>query len=177
MARQFVRSARRKTQWAGFGTASGGGQIPPFENVNVGVSSILSQVMMISSAAGIVDEETTITRMIGRFTAALNVTTAGAEATVRVGCLVVRTEALAAGVAALPSVEDDPDSEWLFHGGVALLNPNSTLKDGPGSFQTIQFDVRGQRIVKSGMTPVWLCESETTNVRAQVDGRYLVKLV
>ncbi len=137
---------------------------------------MLSQGMIVGGSAGLLDEEVTITRMIGRVTAVLDVTTALAESTIRFGCLVARSEAVASGVAALPSVEDDPDSEWLYLGGMALRSPNNVLVDGPLSGQHVDFDVRGQRVVKTSMLPVWLCEVNGVACDVQVDGRYLAKL-
>ncbi len=170
------RGPRRKTQWGGFGNFDGAANLPHFVNLLAGAPAIVSQAVIAAGTSGLVDEEFTITRMIGRWTTHIAVNTAAAEATVAIGCLVTYAEAIAAGVASLPSVEDDPDSEWLYYGTMHLINPNSTVRDGPASAGSIDFDVRSQRIVKRGMSVVWIAESETSAVDLGVGGRYLVKL-
>ena len=177
MARQFARGGpRRKTQWAGFGTAGGGATLPIMVVLTAGTTSILSQAFVVSGGTGIVDEETTITRTLGIWSFATNLATAAVSGTYAIGLAVVRNEALAAGVGSLPSVESDPDFEWLYYAAGHLRNPNSTLQDGPLSAVHMAFDVRGQRIVRKGSTVVWLAESETIGMVAGVAGRYLLKL-
>ena len=87
-----------------------------------------------------------------------------------------RAEAIAAGVGSLPSPEDDPDFEWLYYYQGAVINPQNALRDGPVSGGRVQFDVRGQRIMRSGESVVWLAESQVSAMAVGVNGRYLVKL-
>jgi len=174
--RSYARVMRRKVQWAGFGSASGTAALPRLGAMAAGTPIILSQGSVLGGALGFLDEEVTITRMIGQLTVGLNVDTALADATVAVGCLVVRNEALVAGVVSLPSPEDDPDSEWLYYVSTILVNPQSALRDGPTSSIVIAFDVRSQRILRAGWSVVWLAESEGNNAIAGVTGRYLAKL-
>jgi len=114
--------------------------------------------------------------MIGSITLALNLDTALATGTVAVGCAIARVEAINAGVASLPSPEDDPDFEWLYYGVFQAINPMNALRDGPVTGFRVPFDVRGQRVVRSGQTPVWIAESQGQSLAIGVGGRYLVKL-
>jgi len=174
--RNFTRAMRRKTQWAGFGDAAGAANLPSFLGLTAGTARILSTGAIIGNAAGFVEEEVTITRTIGRFTFGIDSETAEAVAGIAVGLAVVRNEAAAAGVGSLPSPEDDPDFEWLYYTVVHVLNPVNALQDGPTSSGSVDFDVRGQRILRSGQTLVWIAEANDTNCRAAVGGRYLAKL-
>ena len=174
--RQFARATRRKTQWGGFGDAVGASNLPAWQTLTAGVSVILSQSIIAGGGAGIIDEETTITRTIGALGFAADVTTAEASGSVAFGCAVVRGEAAAAGVGSLPSLHDDPDFEWLYYGVFPFSNPQNALQDGPISGGMVQFDVRGQRILRSGQNVIWLAEATTVNARGYVGGRYLVKL-
>ncbi len=174
--RNFSRAMRRKTQWAGFGDAAGAANIPAWVAGAVGTPAIVSQAMIVQNAAGLIDEEITITRMIGRIGVTIDVATAGSRGAIAIGCLVARVTAISAGVASLPSPEDDPDSDWLYYAVLPVLNPATADTDGPLSMYTYDFDVKGQRVVRSGETPVWLMESQTVNCEAFVGGRYLAKL-
>ena len=174
--RNFARVTRRKTQWAGFGDASAGPNIPSWLTLTAGTPVILSTAVIIQGQQGLLDEQYTITRMIGSVAAQLDVTTAEAGAAVAFGCVLASLEAITIGVTALPSVEDDPDVEWLFYGIIPLVNPQNVLQDGSLSSYTMPFDVRGQRIVRAGTRPVWIAEAQDFNCRAWVGGRYLAKL-
>ena len=177
MARTFTpRIQRRKTQWVGFGAAAGGATIPTFVTVPVGSAVILSQGMIVGGAAGLVDEEVTITRMIGSLGVVMASATVGAEATVAVGLAVARAEAITAGVGSLLSPESDPDFEWLYYSVLQLHNGLSA--GGEATFHTVMrtMDVKGQRVVRAGQSTVWLAESETSSTEIAVGGRYLVKL-
>ena len=177
MARQFARGGpRRKTQWGGFANAAGAASLPTLTAVAVGTSVVLSNGLVVAGSTGFFDEEVTITRMIGMWTAQISSTTADTEGTIAVGLAVARGEAILAGVASLPSLEDDPDFEWLYYGSAHLRNPNSVLQDGPINAIHVPFDVRGQRVLRSGSTVVWLAEAEETSMIAGVTGRALVKL-
>jgi len=149
--------------------------LPLVQNLVTGTASILSSAFVIGGGLGLLDEETTITRMIGVVMARVRLTTVEAEATIAVGCAVVRAEALVAGVAALPSPESDPDFEWLYYGVFPMVT-GMTAGAEESSTIILPFDVRSQRIVRSGSTVVWLAESEGQNASAGVGGRYLVKL-
>jgi len=177
MARQFTRGPRRKTQWGGFGSASGAAALPDTVDLVAGTAVILSQAIIVSGAAGLLDEEVTITRTLGFMNCGIRSATAEAEATVAIGLAVARAEAIVAGVASLPSPEDDPDFEWLFYGVYPLRNAVAAQlgSNGSGFFQG-GFDVRGQRVLRSGQSVVWLAESQSSNAWAGVGGRYLVKL-
>ena len=178
MARTSFRggSVRRKTQWAGYGDSVGAAVLPGFVVVPSGGAAILSFNGIINGAAGFLDEEVTITRMIGRVSARINVNTANVSATLAVGCIIARNEAIAAGVGSLPSPEDDPDSDWLYYAVMGLVNPNSTLVDSALANIHSDFDVSGQRIVRAGQTAVWIAEAQSQAIFTQVGGRYLAKL-
>ena len=102
--RQFARAMRRKTQWAGMGDKAGAANIPATEILAAGTAEIISQALIIANAAGVVDEETTITRTIGTFTARMGTATATAGAGIAVGCGVFTNQAVAAGVGSLPDI-------------------------------------------------------------------------
>jgi len=174
--RNFARATRRKTQWGGFGDSAGNPAIPAWVPTAIASPAIISQAITKQGTTGIVDEEITITRMIGRVGVTIDVATAGARGAVAIGCLVARNEAITAGVASLPSVEDDPDSDWLYYGVFPVLNPATADTDGPLSMYFVDFDVRGQRVVRNGESPVWIAEAQTIGCEAYVGGRYLVKL-
>ncbi len=176
MARPRHGGSRRKTQWAGLGSATGTAVLPEEVALGSGTAGILSINTIIGGAAGFLEEEVTITRMIGSLTLSINDNTALIDTTVAVGCAVARAEAVSAGVASLPSPEDDPDFEWLYYGVFGMKNPQNALRDGPASARTIQFDVRGQRVMRTGQTVVWIAEAQGADATAQVGGRYLVKL-
>ena len=167
---------RRKTQWGGFGSNTGTAAIPEFVDLAAGTAVILSSNIVKGATVGVNDEEFTVTRTIGRFSFSIDVTTAAAAASVAVGCAVVRNEVVAGGVGVLPSPEDSPDFEWLYYGVYHMVNPGSSLADGPLSSGFVDFDVRGQRIVRNGQTLVWLAEAQGNAARGAVGGRYLVKL-
>jgi len=174
--RNFARAMRRKTQWGGYGDSAGAANLNIFVGLAAGTPAIISSSIVVSGALGLVDEEVTITRMIGNVSATMNVGTSGASAMLAIGCVVVRNESIAAGVASLPSPEDDPDAEWLYYLQVALRNPTNALSDGPISGAIVPHDVRGQRILRAGSNVVWVAESQTADVAVTVGGRYLVKL-
>ncbi len=113
--RQFARAMRRKTQWAGFGDQGASAVLPTLQTVASGASVILSQGFVIGGSVGVLDEETTITRTIGRVTVVLNADTALSAGTYAVGLGVFRNQAVTAGVASLASLEDNPDFEWLYY--------------------------------------------------------------
>ena len=167
---------RRKTQWAGFGSSGGSVAIPVPIVLVVNTPQIISLNAIINGAAGFLDEEVTITRTIGMITAQMDVDTAEAIASVSLGLGVFRDEAVNAGVASIPSPEDDPDFEWLMFSSFALVNPMNALRDGPVSGVHIPFDVRGQRVMRAGQTVAWVAESQGQNVAVGVNGRYLMKL-
>ena len=167
---------RRKTQWGGFGNAAGVAALPTMVALTAGTAAIVSQAIVVGGAIGLVDEEVTITRMIGMVTAARNADTALGESTVAIGCAVARVEAIAAGVGSLPSPESDPDFEWLYYAVFQLINPQNALRDGPLSGVQFPFDTRGQRIVRSGQSTVWIAEAESSATVCGVGGRYLLKL-
>jgi len=176
--RQFARAMRRKTQWGGFGDEAGTAALGSMLGLTAGTPVILSANVVISSGVGILDEEVTIIRTLGNITARMNSVTAAAQGRCAIGCIVIRNEALVAGVASLPSPEDDPDAEWLFYTQFDVVNPQTSALQGsnsPSDFRTA-FDVRGQRIMRSGHTVVWLAETETESLLVGVAGRYLCKL-
>ncbi len=173
--RAFARVSRRKTQWAGFGSSTGTAVLPQQVALTAGTAAIISFNVVAAGALGLFDEEFTITRMIGQFAAFMTVGTADLKATVAVGCGVTRSETVTAGVASLPSPEDDPDFEWLYYGVFGLHNAVSG-QTADHSHVRASFDVKGQRIVRLGQTVVWIAESQTSDVQALVGGRYLAKL-
>ncbi len=176
MARAFTSRSRRKTQWAGFGNAVGAVTLPVATTVAANTTVIISQALVVAGGTGLVDEEVTVTRMIGTIHASLGVDTAVTSSSLAIGCVIARNEAIAAGVASLPGPEGDPDAEWLYYGSVILRNPQNALRDGPASSMIMPFDVRGQRIIRAGSGIVWLASSRGQVMAAGVIGRALVKL-
>ncbi len=175
--RRFSRGSRRKTEWAGFGNSVGAAALPtPVSVLTSAPRAILSLNVIVGGGLGFLDQEVTITRMIGQLMIAMNTSVAEAQASWAVGCIVERNEAAAAGIGSMPSPEDDPNSEWLFYASGSLINPDNALKDGPTSSRFVDFDVRGQRIMRSGETLVWIGHAETSNLIMGVNGRLLVKL-
>ena len=177
MARQS-RGPRRKTQWGGFGSASGTVAVPTFRNVSTGAANaeILSTSVIIGDDTGLLDEEVTIIRTIGSLFVAMQTETVDSEAQFAVGLGVFRNEALAVGVTALPSPIDRPDFEWLAYFSGGMHRGNIAGDDGGiGSFRK-DFDIRAMRIMRSGENVAWICEAQTGNIEASVAGRYLMKL-
>ncbi len=178
--RAFARTQRRKTAWTGIGRADGGSQSPLQVALTAGAPSLIARGVY-STGAGAkgtpgAEDESTITRMIGSLIATLNVSSAAVNAQVAIGAIIVRQEAAVAGVASMPSPEDSPELDWLYHTYIQLRNPNSTLVDGPSSSMQRTFDVRGQRVVRNRDELVWLAESTTQNCTVQVGGRVLFLL-
>jgi len=174
--RHFARAMRRKTQWAGFGDVTGTANLPTMVTVAANASVIISQGLIVANSAGLVDEEVTITRVIGDISVAVAADGALSRWTLALGLAVSRLEAITAGVASLPSAEDDPDFEWLYYTVLQGINPQNTLRDGPLSGLHVRFDVKGQRVVRTGYSVVWIAEAQTTAVQVGVGGRALVKL-
>ena len=179
--RNFARAMRRKTQWAGFGNEAGAATVPVMLNVTAGTTAIISVGAITAGGAGIFDDETTITRTIGRVAWSLSADgAAGTRTSVAIGCAVVRNEALTAGISALPSPETDPDFEWLYYSVHQLQQVGAQLDGASLEGESHAFDVRGQRIVRLGQTLVWLAAVTSAAVavdaRVGVGGRYLVKL-
>ncbi len=169
--RNFARAVRRKTQWAGSLDAAGASIFP--SEVAVG-GAILAQGFLIAGSSGVVDEETTITRTIGRITAQLDgVTVSSGE--YGIGCIVARNEAVTAGVASLASPETDPDAEWLYYTTGHFDRPVASDDTGIAT-ASFNFDVRGQRIVRAGSTVVWIGAARGATINVSVNPRYLLKL-
>ncbi len=169
---------RRKTQWTGMLDAAGAATIPGFVVVTTGAPAIIAQGFLIAGSAGVLDEETTITRLIGSTRVRLQLDTANLSSRFAIGVYIARLEAVTAGVAALPSPLTDPDAEWLYYVSGQIRRENTANVDrGIGTF-FMPFDVRGQRIVRVGQTPVWIAEISVglDGIDVAVAGRYLVKL-
>ncbi len=168
--------SRRKTQWAGMGSAAGAATMPVVQVIAAGASAILSQGLVTAGSLGIIDDETTVTRMIGRWMAGLTVGTGGISCEFALGVVVARLEAVAAGVGSLPSPVVDPDAEWLYYAS-GLVKRQQTADDENGTVTVREmFDTRGQRIVRVGQTVVWIASAVTNSIDIGVSGRYLVKL-
>ena len=174
---RYARGPRRVTQWAGFGNTAGAASLPIMVDITASASAILSQGIVAGGSSGISGERFTLTRTIGRLTAAINSNTANVNASIAVGCIKVRNEAVTAGVASMPNLEDDPDADWVYYTSMILRNPNNTLRDGAISMVHIPFDVKSQRKLDGGDQLVWIAFAITNNVSVGVTGRYLLKLV
>ncbi len=173
--RAFTRVSRRKTQWFGIGSSAGGvGPNPPVAIASGGVS-ILSQAFIASGSSGALEEEVTITRMIGEILVASNDTTAE-EAAFAIGCIVARNEAVAAGVASLASPSSDPDAEWVYYVAGGVVQEEAAPIGSFAEVARVPFDVRGQRIVRAGSTVVWIAQAVSGPLFMSVNGRYLTKL-
>ena len=176
MARQqFARGTRRKTQWAGMGDAAGAANLPAWTALTAGTPAIVSNNLIVGGAAGVFDEEMTVTRTIGRVNATLQGLGTAVRGQVAFGLGVFRVEAAAAGVGSLPDPELRPDFEWLYYKVLAVdLNTINLPVDLSTAFS--DFDVKSQRIVRSGEVLLWLAVSQDFNPRVTVGGRYLIKL-
>ena len=172
------RGMRRKTQWGGFGNAvTAAPAMPtPVSVTAAAPRAILSQGVIVAGGSGLVDEEVTITRMIGSLLVRMSATTQGLEGSYAIGVYVARQEAIAAGIGSLPSPEEDPDAEWLGYWQGSLKNGNTTAVDAPVSSRFIDFDLRSQRIMRNGSSIVWIGHAETNTIIMAANGRYLVKL-
>ena len=177
MARgRHMAGSRRKTQWAGFASAAGAATMPVVTVVAAGTTVLLSTGMIVAGAQGLFDEETTVTRTLGRWLAGLTVGTAGITGEFAIGCIVARAEAITAGVASMASPVTDPDAEWLYYAS-GLVKRQQTADDENGTVTMREsFDVRGQRIVRAGSNVAWLASAVSASVDIGVSGRYLVKL-
>ncbi len=176
MARRASHGSRRKTQWLGLATEAGVNGIPNIIAIAAGAAGILSFNTAVAAGVGVVDEEFTITRLIGNFTVKSTVDTANAVAGYALGCYVARGEAVAAGVASLPSPVSDPDAEWLYYNVGRVSRGNTASIDNGLASVYMPFDVRGQRIVRAGSTVVWIGEAVGGGIDINVAGRYLSKL-
>ena len=76
----------------------------------------------------------------------------------------------------MPDPETRPDFEWLYYRVFGLRNPQNALRDGPTSSYQFDFDVRGQRIVRTGETLAWFSAARGNTAQVVVGGRYLIKL-
>ena len=177
-ARSFARRGmRRKVQWVGMLDQAGANAFPVFTALPTATAAILSFGVVASGiAADAVEEEVTITRTIGLLTVHLDVDTADALGAFAVGLIVQRGEQVTAGVASMPTPLGDPDAEWLYWTAGMLRNSNLTSREGPISSLHIPFDIRSQRVLRRGSTPVWLGQGAAAGLVASVSGRYLVKL-
>ncbi len=179
MARRqgFTRGARRKTQWAGMGDPAAAANLNTFVAVGAAANVILSQGFIIGGGAGVVDEQTTITRTIGMLGARIAAETAAASAQFAIGCAVFTAAAVAAGAASLPNPVTTPDFEWLYFLSAAL-DRGAVANDDAGGVATLMMpiDVKSQRIVNATETIVWVARSDVANVELAINGRYLVKL-
>ena len=178
MARQRTQGPRRKTQWFGTLNAAGTAILPAPILVATGATGVLAQGLAKAGGSGASDEEVTITRMIGTIYASVDGSGANAVGSgFAIGCLVTRSEALIAGVAAMPDPETDPDAEWIYHtSGMVLRETVQTNTSGPSCIVRVPFDVRGQRVVRTGSTVVWLGSARGVGLMLGANVRYLVKL-
>jgi len=175
--RNFARVMRRKTQWGGMGDAQFAAAIPLMQSVAPGATEIISGGIIIAGSAGLVEEEVTLTRTIGRVSVSLDDSVgAGISGSVAVGLGVFTFEAVSGGVATLPSPQLRPDFEWLYYSVVQLYQVGAQDTGGNSESTQFNFDVRGQRVIRTGQTVVWLAEAVNVAMRIGVGGRYLVKL-
>ncbi len=181
MARQrnqstiVVGGRRRKTQWYGFGDETGAAAEPNLVGIAAGVTAIVSTSIVVAGGIGALDEEITFVRMIG----ALYVETNGSAGTVgqyHVGALVQRTEAIIAGVAAMPNPMLDPDAEWLYWASGIVKSVVLDANEENLAIDKIRFDVKGMRKLERGENIVWLARAGDNAIRLGVTGRYLAKL-
>ena len=177
MARAFRRGGpRRKTQWGGMGTRAGGAGPGVPVTQATGVATIVSQgIITEGGSAGLLDDEITITRMIGEVFVQTN-DAAAEQASVAVGCYVARGEAISAGVGSLPDPGDDPGAEWLYYFAGGMVQDQAAVQGVESETIRMPFDVKGQRIVRSGSSVVWVALLEGGPGFVAVNGRYLVKL-
>ena len=178
MAGQRRQGPRRKTEWFGTLDVNGANLFPLRIAVATGATALLAQGLAISGGSGLSDQEGTITRMIGEVFVAIDGTAAAtAGVAFGIGAIVTRREVAIAGVASLPSPELDPDASWIFYtSGQMIRETVLTNSADVGQVYRIPFDVRGQRIIRSGETVVWLGAARGATVNMSVYARYLVKL-
>jgi len=174
--RQFSRGVRRKTQWGGFGHDDGTVLLPAAIAIAANASAILSQQVVVAGTTGFIDEEVTITRMIGRVSYMINNVSASSQASWALGCYIARQEAITAGLASLPDPEQDPDAEWLYWASGIAINGTDVLRNAMTSGSLFNFDVKGQRVMGRKESPVWIAHVEGAGCLVGVSGRYLVKL-
>ena len=155
---------------------AGAAVLPAPIALTAGTAAFVSIGAILGGASGFVEEEVTITRMVGMVSAGIRTDTTSATASVAIGCGVFTGEALSAGIASLPSPEDRPDFEWLYYNVFPLWNPLALDGSSNGRGINISFDVKGQRIMRAGQTVAWIAESQGQAAFAGVGGRYLVKL-
>jgi len=175
--RNYARAQRRKTEWMGFASATATAVLPVPIVLAAGTPQILSSGFIIGGAAfSAVDQESTITRTIGTVTWSIDEDTAELAGSFAVGLGIFTGPAITAGVASLPSPEDDPNFEWLYYFSTSVINPMNALRDGPVSGGYMPFDVKGQRVLRSGYQLAWIAESQVASITVGVNGRYLTKL-
>jgi len=167
---------RRKTQWGGFGHDDGTVLLPAAIAIAANASAILSQGVVLAGTLGFLDEEVTITRMIGRVTTMINNVSASSQASWALGCVIARNEAVSAGLASLPDPEQDPDAEWLYWASGIAVNGTDVLRNAMTSGAGFNFDVKGQRVMARNEVPVWVAHVEGAGCLVGVSGRYLAKL-
>jgi len=166
---------RRKTQWAAM-SVPGAATVPVWETLVVGTPEFLTVGTVIGGADGFVEEEVTVTRMIGHVAAQIGAgVSASNGATVTFGIGVFTTEAVAAGIASIPDPSVRPDFEWLYWKQLSPIQTGGADPSEIGVFES-EFDVRGQRVVRSGQTLVTVVVTAVSVVRAFASARVLVKL-
>ena len=167
---------RRKTEWGAFANEAGVVAVPRLINIVSGASNVLSNGIVVEGGTGFVDQEVTITRMIGVVSARIDVETAASVGELALGMIVARSEAITAGVAALPDPIDNPGASWLFWYSTQLRRMNLDNDDGGLATIRMPFDVKGQRVLRAGSTTVWIASAQNVNMEVGVAGRVLVKL-
>ncbi len=164
--RGAVRAPRRQTTW--FGSVDENA----FTAVGGGIVDFQGQL----NAAALARRPFTITRVVGYISMISDQVAAAEEPFGAWGLAVVSDQAVAAGVASLPSPISEQDSElWLAFQGVAAPVNAAGVTANPS---TVYFDSRGQRKVEQGMDVVSVFEnaSSTSGLLYVVKFRMLVKL-
>ena len=91
----------------------------------------------------------TIMRSRGELLAVLDGPTAGDQAVVFAGLIVVTEEQLAVGATAIPNPGADFDADWMWHGGISLIDEGA-FPDFVGGRLTI--DSKAMRKIKQSMS-------------------------
>ena len=90
----------------------------------------------------------TVMRSRGQVLGSIDGAVDGDAVSVAVGLIIADDDAVAAGVASIPSPASDMEAEWLWH-GFLLLKAQGTSTDQPGLTARLEIDSKAMRRVKS----------------------------
>ncbi len=91
----------------------------------------------------------TVMRLRGRFYAQLDIGGVDERAVIAVGVIKVSDEALAAGVASIPSPDTDGDAEWIWHGYLIVSAGAEAAVVTDAMFDRVEVDSKAMRRFKA----------------------------